>query len=453
MYCKTLTFSAILLLASGTEKSSGVERTWAVHGSIVSAEGVSTGWLVFDDASILAVDCKADEIPQDAERLEHDGYIFPGLIDCHNHAPWNALPLWRAGKLFTSRYGWLDDPEYKKEVDGVYSKSLRDKHLEYASLKYAEVRALIGGTTLLQSTYPSPESRLLVRNLDSTYETDSRIQDITQITLEERHRFRLGLASGTIRRIFLHIGEGRASDPKSAAEFAFLKTIGLARPGVVVIHGVALGRADFEFMAANGMYLVWSPKSNEVLYGETARIAEALAAGVTVALAPDWTITGSDNVLEEMQYANNYIQKKLDGKITAKQLFRMVTADAARVAGVEERLGRIAPGSAADLVLAPRLDNDPFASLLKTHPRDIRLVFIEGQPVYGDREALAKWVPADELDEITVEGTKKGIHLVGDPRGPWHSGQHFAQVESILRNALPKLAPLIEDDPENKSVP
>ena len=39
-------------------------------------------------------------------------------------------------------------------------------------------------------------------------------------------------------------------------------------------------------MAAYGMKLTWSPKSNVALYGATTDIPAALAAGVLVSLAP-----------------------------------------------------------------------------------------------------------------------------------------------------------------------
>src|SRR5207244_1052184 len=164
---------------------------------------------------------------------------------------------------------------------------------------------------------------------------------IGAISEEEVHRFRTGLASGRTRRIFLHIAEGQAADPDSKQEFDTLAKKGLVRPGVVVIHGVALVRSDFDRMARAGVPLVWSPKSNFVLYGETARVEDAIDAGVTVALAPDWTISGSSNLLAELKVADEYSRRSLAGKISPARLFRMVTSDAAKAAGVDERLGRL----------------------------------------------------------------------------------------------------------------
>ena len=70
-----------------------------------------------------------------------------------------------------------------------------------------------------------------------------------------------------------------------------LKGRGLLRPGVSLIHGVAITPERFREMAANGVGLIWSPRSNVELYGDTANVAAAKAAGVKMALAPDWSPT------------------------------------------------------------------------------------------------------------------------------------------------------------------
>ncbi|HJT35309.1 MAG TPA: amidohydrolase family protein [Pirellulales bacterium] len=427
---------------------------WAVHGDIVTERGSRKGTVVFDDSGILGVmyDDTAGErttVSADARQVEHGGYIFPGLIDCHNHAQWNAIPSWRSDRKYRDRYEWQNDRAYEKKVKQPYYAQIERNNLSYAALKYAEIRAVVGGTTALQSSYPVDVPPLLVRNLDSEYQTDSKVTSILQTTPEERFRFRLGLASGKIRRIFLHVAEGRRDDLESRSEFGSLTNQGWLRPGIVVIHGTALSGDEFQQMPKNGVGLVWSPRSNLVLYGETTNIADAIDQEVIVALAPDWSITGSNNALEEMKFAHAYSKARLppQRRLSAQRLFKMVTVDAAKVAGLEERLGAIRHGNAADLVLAPKLHGDPFESLLLTFPRHIQLVFIDGVPVYGDVEQLLKFGRSNgEVDEILVEGVPKGICLVGDPKVAWHATQHYNEVRKILESALDgKLAPLIED--------
>ena len=74
-------------------------------------------------------------------------------------------------------------------------------------------------------------------------------------------------------------------------------------PGVIVIHGVALAPEDFMQMGQNKVGLVWSPRSNDELYGATTNIAAARSAHVETAIAPDWSPTGSGGMLQELNYA------------------------------------------------------------------------------------------------------------------------------------------------------
>jgi cytosine/adenosine deaminase-related metal-dependent hydrolase len=54
---------------------------------------------------------------------------------------------------------------------------------------------------------------------------------------------------------------------------------------------------DFDVLAAHGSAMIWSPLSNLLLYGGTARIDAAQAAGVAIGLGSDWSPSGSKNLL------------------------------------------------------------------------------------------------------------------------------------------------------------
>ncbi|MBL7223391.1 MAG: amidohydrolase family protein [Candidatus Brocadiae bacterium] len=419
---------------------------YAISGRIVTEDGARRGWVVVNrnDGSIMDICDRESEVPPSAIRIRHEGYIFPGLIDTHNHCHWNSIPMWRSGKLYENRYEWREGEEYDEEVKAA-RRAIIDAGLDSRSLKYGEIRALVGGTTMLQgSEVPAP---YLVRNLDeSPWRAYSYVEDVTQAPPYYILQARMGLQYGIINRLFLHVAEGKSTDPRTQAEFPFVEAVGLTMPGVVIIHGVALTPANFQTMAQNNMYLVWSPKTNLVLYGETADVVTALGAGVTVALGPDWTISGSDNLLEELKVAHEYSAKHLGGAITPRQLFKMATSDAAKVAGVGSMLGRIAEGYQADLFLAPRLGPDPFLSLLKTYSKDIELVLIDGKPLYGKRQLMRDLVDPAELDVITVSHKKKAIDLIEPGLGPFGLERYDELIDAL--EAAIEIAPLIEDEPE-----
>lgn len=451
-----LAFALSLLLQGGCRPGSPLDASapqrsllTAIRGDIVGTRGARPGWVVIHRGVIVAIHDERPDLPPGAVFIDHDGYIFPGLIDTHNHPHWNALPLWRSSKgegTYANRYEWQEDSEYLRQVDVAY-KALREGNAVNDALKYGEVRALVGGATAVQGSHAPPESRVLIRNLHTDYGADAFTGDIRSLTDEQLAKHRQGLDSGSLCRLYLHVAEGRRDDPVTREEFGILERQGLVRPGVVVIHGIGLDERDFRSMAEHGMYLAWSPRTNMVLYGETADVLAARAQGVVVALAPDWTITGSNNMLDELRYAHAYSEEHLQGALTPADLFRMTTVDAAAVAGLRGFAGEIRPGFAADLLLTPRLSADPYESLLRTEPSDIRLVMVDGVAAYGDPDLLGSLVDPSAVDDLEVQGTRKGVVVVGDLRCAPRADQRYGDVVRTLQNVLgDALAPLIEPD-------
>lgn len=102
------------------QAANSLNQTWAIHGKAVTENGIKEGWLVFRNGVISAVGADESTVPADATKLDWNGYIFPGLIDTHNHVDWNSIPQWTDGP-FKSRYEWLDDPRYKDSVDAQHA--------------------------------------------------------------------------------------------------------------------------------------------------------------------------------------------------------------------------------------------------------------------------------------------------------------------------------------------
>ena len=108
--------------------------------------------------------------------------------------------------------------------------------------------------------------------------------------------------------LLIHIAEGAPKNASAAEEFYILEGRGLLKPGVSLIHGVALTPANFAVMAKAGVGMIWSPRSNIELYGDTGNVAAAKAAKVTMAISPDWSPTGSVGMLGELNFASLWNQ-------------------------------------------------------------------------------------------------------------------------------------------------
>ncbi|MBS1956380.1 MAG: amidohydrolase family protein [Cyanobacteria bacterium SZAS-4] len=422
----------------------------ALHGTVVNADGeVKDEWVSFVDGRITAITETKPVGPKIF--IEVDGFVYPGLIDTHNHVHYNVIPQWSNGQ-YPNRYAWQQDPEYLEKVENQFVRESDSGETADAVL-YGEARSVIGGATLIQSNYAKPQAEQFIRNLDvPNYRAESYTGPIEKIDPAVADKLRDNL-NGTTLRLFFHIAEGKKSDTATQVEFGLLKDKGFARSGVVLIHGIALTPANFAEMKQNKMHLVWSPRSNLRLYGETTDVQAALDAGLKVAIAPDWTVTGSSNMLDELRFARNYLNRnrKPQEKFPSQKLFEMATSNAAEVAGVSDKLGSIEVKKCADFLITKKLVHydkktdaflklDAYDSLVQCTPGDVELVVVAGRPVYGDSELMSKY--AKESSAIKVANSNKRI-AIHDEKTDDHFVD-FNAVEARIKKALPCVAPLYE---------
>ena len=224
----------------------------------------------------------------------------------------------------------------------------QEPSLEKTLSRYAEARALVTGTTAIQGAngkFANIEESL-VRNVDRRIFGRHRarsIIDLDRTTAEDIATLRGQIADGSVTALYVHLAEG--VDQRSRDEFAALRAAKLLTAATVIIHGTALEPADLDEVAQAGAKLVWSPQSNLRLYGRTTRAGAAMERGIAVGLGADWLPSGSPSLLAELKVARQALIE--EGRpATARQLVRMVTVDAARIAGLDDRLGRLAGGSA-----------------------------------------------------------------------------------------------------------
>lgn len=184
-----------------------------------------------------------------------------------------------------------------------------------------------------------------------------------------------------------HMGEGHPEDAFGRQEYRLAHQYGFTKPGFTAIHGLGMSAKDLKHAAQNGVSLVWSPFSNLLLYGDTWDIREPLAAGVTVALGADWTVSGSKNLLDELKFARRYLNLigAPENVVSNKTLAAMTIINPAKILRVDDVVGRIAEGFQADLLVVSRVSKEgkPFDALLAAQQKDIQLVAVSGQPLYG----------------------------------------------------------------------
>src|SRR4051794_20508728 len=105
---------------------------------------------------------------------------------------------------------------------------------------------------------------------------------------------------------------------------------------------------------------------------------------MNVALGPDWSIGGSQNLLDELRFARTVDQTTWSGGLSSKDLVQMVTSNAARVLGLQALLGSLAVGKKADIMVIAGDACAPYDALIAATPAEVRLVVVGGVALYGD---------------------------------------------------------------------
>ncbi|HEY3558518.1 MAG TPA: amidohydrolase family protein [Kribbella sp.] len=399
---------------------------FVLRGTVVtmgSDADVLTGAAVYvgDDGLIAAV-TPLDDVPagfENAPRITAGGLIYPGLIDLHNHLMYNSLPLWTepARKIpWTSHNQWGGAPTYSSRISRPAR--LLGAAAGRALLRYVETRAIVGGTTSIQGNPRGavPPDDDLVRNVDSeklgTHDDFIRVSTLVADSPEALAPYATAVAAG--RGFIAHSAEG--SDPKLRSEFRLLEDVGVVKPQLVAIHGAALNADDFAAMKAGNSSLVWSPFSNLWLYGATADVKTAHAAGVRLCLGSDWGPSGTRNVLWELKVAD--LWNKVHAVFTDEELVRMLTSNPGEaLTEVWPRpVGRLERGALADLIVVSRSAADPYRSLIEATESDVRLVVVGGRARYGLRSLMKPLAPS--ATPITVGRLSRLIDY-GDPAVTW----------------------------------
>jgi hypothetical protein len=380
-----------------------------------------------------------------------DGLIFPGLIDAHNHPQYNVLDHIPFGQIFQDRDEWRNHPlysDFSDQYNGIRDFGGDDE--QYDNLwKLAEMRAAAAGTTMIQGSNPY------------THYGDAYARRGMGINNVGRHpshawseTFPLGddwdyLGNQYWNRFNIHLSEGVSQD--ALDEFTDWVNLGMLDERTSIIHGVPYGPTEWAALAAANAHLIWSPRSNWVLYRATANVPQAIAAGVNVALSVDWTPSGSRDLLEEMRFAKALSKDLWGGALTDEWFALSVTRNAALALGIEDRVGQIADGFDADLMVIPGDPADPYGALVESTNEDVRLTIAAGRPLYGDPSVMDSFSFVENLETVSLCGTEKKLTLAVDNHAIPDSERTFGEVLSTLEAAYaassPKLCDFMGIDP------
>jgi len=412
--------SELAPLPAGTCAVTPGDDTLLLEGTVLADGAVYEGGQVAVDATgtIRCVGCScADVVPGATHVRCPRGVISPGLINLHDHLTFSQnSPHPDSGERYEHRHDWRLGRNGHTELQTPGAANANQ-------LRWGELRFVLGGTTAIAG---AGSAAGLARNLDVA----SRQEGLGRSALR-LETFPLGDSSGvrhgadcdypdmvsaadiaSVEALVAHVAEGIGADARNEA--LCLGGIGagsedIRAPRTSFVHAVALRASDYSALASAGTGVVWSPRSNLSLYGDTALVTAAARAGVTIALGSDWIATGSMNLLRELHCAASFNRDHLDGFFSDEALWRMATIDAAKLAHMDDAIGSLRAGLAADIAIFDGAQRPRHRAVIDAQAPDVALVLRGGRVLYGDAALVDSLRGAGICDALDVCSTPKAL--------------------------------------------
>jgi 5-methylthioadenosine/S-adenosylhomocysteine deaminase len=347
--------------------------------------------------------------------------LIPGLVNLHTHA---AMTLMRGLADDLPLMVWLKQHIWPAENKHVSHQFVKDGTL----LACAEM--LRSGVTCFNDMYFFPDASaqavlqskmraalgIIAVEFPTSYATDA--EDYLRKGLETRDQHRaepllsfcmaphapytvsdksfekiLTLADQLEIPIHLHLHETEDEIRESLTEhklrpLARMQNLGLLGANLVAVHMTHLTPEEIELVAERGVHIAHCPTSNLKLASGIAPVAALARAGANIGLGTDSAASNNRlDILSEMRFAA-LLAKGSSGDATALPAYQALTAatlGGARALGLDERIGSLKPGKAADIIA-------------------IDLSALETSPCYDVASHLVYAVGREQVSHVWVNG-------------------------------------------------
>jgi hypothetical protein len=380
------------------------------QGTLLLPDSAKKGEIFIDDAGLIAcaaADCKSTPGYADASIYAcDDAVISPGLINPHEHISFaNNAPKVHGTERYEHRHDW------RKGIRGHTRIAVQGGASDDVIL-FAELRFMMGGATSIAGAGGADG---LMRNLDASPSQleglPIRPVDSDTFPLKDSGNNPPMSTSGcgtypssrrtaaSIEKLdgyLPHISEGIDAETRNEFVCQSSGVNDLVQKQTAIIHGIAVRAEDVALYRADQTALVWSPRSNVDLYGDTAPVTLYHRGGVQIALGTDWIASGSMNLLRELRCADDLNRTYFAKTFTDQELWRMVTINAAFATGTHKFMGALKPGYVGDIAIYNARANKDYRAVVAASVEDVLLVVRGGKPMYGN---------ADVMDLPGIDGT------------------------------------------------
>ena len=361
--------------------------------------------------------------------LQGKSYIYPGLINTHDHLQGNYRPPVgpKPGVYYLTWLPWDND---LKASDTFKERSRLTREDLYELSGY---KCLFSGVTTVNDHFPQKfNAKILptlpiraILNYGIAHESSSYdLKWGEGVEIEHERSVKNSWPFIT------HLAEG--FDDESMNGVKHLEDIKILDRHCLLIHCIGFSDEDIKKVAKAGASVSWCGFSNKFMFNVTCKIRKFIEAGINVTIGTDSSATGSANLLEEMRYDRELYRAMYGEDLSPEFMFRMVTINAAKAFWMQDRIGSLEEGKLADLLVVKAKKDNPYENLLNTKMEDIELLALEGKLLYGEIRFLdffgGKLPPG--YTEIKVGGREMFVR--GDPAGMYKAARKKIGLKKVL---------------------
>jgi len=361
--------------------------------------------------------------------LRGQSYVYPSLINTHDHLQGNYLPAVgpRQGTFYLTWLPWDND---LKASDTFKERSQLTREDLYALSGY---KCLFSGVTTVNDHFPHKFNSAILPTLP--------IRAILEFGLaHECSSYDLKWGDGIEIEhqravdnkwpFITHLCEG--FDDESMRGIETLEKLGILDNHCLLIHCISFSDADIEKVAKAGASVAWCGRSNMFMFNVTAKVRKMIKAGVNVTIGTDSSATGSVNFLAEMKYDRNLYRTMYGEDLPAEKIFEMVTLNAAKAFWMDDRIGTLDEGKLGDILVLKAGNDDPYENFVNASMENIELLILAGMPIYGEMrflDTLGGSLPSG-YTQIKVSG--RPMFVKGDPAGLYREARRKIGFKKIL---------------------
>jgi len=191
-----------------------------------------------------------------------------------------------------------------------------------------------------------------------------------------------------------------------------LEEQGVLGPDVVAAHCIDLTDEDLEILRRNRVNVAHTPMTNSLGGNGVARVPDMIAAGMNVTLGHDCFFTLDVSEYLRFAYLVHKAHRANPGLIPPFQALDMVLGNAARALGLGDRIGRLAEGKCADILIVkpdcpvPVLPSSVLSwYTMSFQGRNVETVIVDGKVVVRDGRMTT--VNEEEAAAACVEEARK----------------------------------------------